>query len=239
MSIQLERTGPVAVITHDDGKANTHNPAFLAELVGALDEVESDDAARALVITGRPRFFSAGLDLKLLPTLERDELIEFTDAYLKNYGRLYAFPKPVVCGATGHAIAGGAVLLLCGDVRIGSTGRYKTGLTEVAVGIPLPPVVALLGSSALIPSAHTSTMLHGSSYGPDDALKLGFYTELADEEQVLDRARAAAARLAMLPDGAYRATKEVLRGAPMRALMARQEASRFYSTLVEAGILTE
>jgi enoyl-CoA hydratase len=35
----------------------------------------------------------------------------------------YCFPRPVIAAVTGHAIAGGLILALCADFRIGSAGR--------------------------------------------------------------------------------------------------------------------
>ena len=52
--------------------------------------------------------------------------------------RLYAAPIPVVMGCTGHALAMGAILLFCGDVRIGAEGPFKLGMNEVAIGMPVP-----------------------------------------------------------------------------------------------------
>jgi len=46
--------------------------------------------------------------------------------------RLYGFPRPVVAACTGHAIAMGALLLLCADARLGTEGDFKIGLNEVA-----------------------------------------------------------------------------------------------------------
>ena len=48
-----------------------------------------------------------------------------------------ALPCPVVCAITGHAIAGGMVLALCGDHRVAAT-EVRYGLTEVEVGVPYP-----------------------------------------------------------------------------------------------------
>ena len=68
--------GGIAQITMDDGKANAMNWGFLEEMGKSMDQAESD-GAKALVITGRPGFFSGGLDLKLLPTLPASELGDF------------------------------------------------------------------------------------------------------------------------------------------------------------------
>ena len=51
---------------------------------------------------------------------------------------LCGFKLPVIIACTGHAVAGGALLALCGDVRIGAAGDFKMGLNEVAIKMPCP-----------------------------------------------------------------------------------------------------
>jgi enoyl-CoA hydratase len=106
----------------DDGRANAIQAAWLAELNAALDTAASD-ASRAIVLTGRPGFFSGGLDLKVLPRLAPDALRETTDAFMATMRRAFLFEKPIVAASAGHAIAGGMMLMLCADVRLvtGST----------------------------------------------------------------------------------------------------------------------
>src|SRR5204863_9086655 len=123
--------GAVGVITLDDGKANAIQAQFLEGLRDALDRAEGDPEVGAVVIGGRAGMFSAGLDLKVLPALPRAEMrttcLLFGHAMLRDY----EFPKPVVAAVTGHALAGGCVLLLTCDFRLGAAGPYRIGLHEV------------------------------------------------------------------------------------------------------------
>lgn len=49
----------------DSGKANNINPEFISAFHEALDVVEKDEKACALVtISEKPKFYSTGLDLK-------------------------------------------------------------------------------------------------------------------------------------------------------------------------------
>ena len=52
--------------------------------------------------------------------------------------RLYTLPMPLVVACTGHALAGGALLVLTGDVRVAARGAFRIGLNEVQLGLPLP-----------------------------------------------------------------------------------------------------
>src|SRR3954447_25151451 len=107
---------------------------LLADLVAAVDAVAADPPA-AVVLAGRPGFFSAGADLKAVPSYGPDEQRAMVDGINRMALGVYALPCPVVGAITGHAIAGGRVLAVCTDLRVASaTGRY--GLTEVKVGVP-------------------------------------------------------------------------------------------------------
>lgn len=229
----LERRGSVAVITMDDGKVNAQNGAMMGALEAAFDEAEASDAA-AVVLTGRPTIFSAGLDLKRLPALPRDEMLAFTDRYFAFMARAFTFPKPLVCAVGGHAIAGGSVLLMTGDRRLGARGDYRLGLTEVAIGIPLPPVVVALARAGLSRRAEDEALLHGSTFDPARGAEVGYFHALVEPGDLLEVAVADAARLGNLPGRAYRQTKALLRGVPMEAALASQDSATFVGTFLDA-----
>ena len=67
--VSYEVVDGVAVITMDDGKANAVSSALQAGVNNALDRAEADGLA--VVLTGRPGFFSAGFDLKTLAKLKQ------------------------------------------------------------------------------------------------------------------------------------------------------------------------
>ena len=88
------------------------------------------------MIAGRPGFFCAGMDLKWMKTISRDELGTIGPDMARLAHRIYIFHKPVIAAVEGHAIAGGAVILLACDRSVGAAGEYKIGLNEVGIGIP-------------------------------------------------------------------------------------------------------
>ena len=71
--------GRVLRVRLDDGKANTIEARWVAELAAALDAAEQ--GAGSVLLEGRAGRFCAGLDLKVLPTLGRDALIDFVRSY--------------------------------------------------------------------------------------------------------------------------------------------------------------
>ena len=90
-----------------------------------------------MAIIGRPGKFSAGFDLSVM-TAGPDQARDLLRAGAELALRIYTFPLPVLLGATGHALAMGAILLMAADVRIGADGPFKVGLPEVEIGMPLP-----------------------------------------------------------------------------------------------------
>jgi enoyl-CoA hydratase/carnithine racemase len=105
-SPQSSREGNTLVITMDDGRANVIDDAWVTAMDAALDDSEASDV-RAVVIKGRHKFFSAGLDIRSLPSLAPLDRQAVIERYATLMVRLARFPKPVVAAVDGHAMAGG------------------------------------------------------------------------------------------------------------------------------------
>jgi enoyl-CoA hydratase len=220
-SVRYERQGAVVVLWFDDGKVNTFHDGSITELREALDRAEADPEAHAVVIIGRPGCFSAGLDLKRLPLLEREVLTRVVKEYGELMIRLFGFAKPTVGVVTGHALAGGCVMLCALDKRIGAAGPFRIGLNEVAIGIPLPLFVVEIARHVLTAKATSDALLGGRVYDPEAARTAGYLDEICSPEDAPERGIALATELAALSPTAYGTTKRNLKGgAHARALAA-------------------
>ena len=208
-AVTVETEGDVAIITLDDGKAN----ALSLELVDALDAALTDvehGPAGAVVIAGREGKFSAGFHL---PTMQSDRVMELMGKGGRLALRLFEYPKPVVFAVTGHALAMGAVLLMCADHRVGADGDYKVGLNEVRIGLPLPPFASCLARHRLAPTHVTAATGLATIYRPSDAVEVGFLDEVVPLQKVVSRAtELAAGWAAELDANAFAATRGYFRG---------------------------
>ena len=94
----------VAVITLNDGE-NRFNPPFLASFLDALDAVEEDTGAKALVVTSaHEKIFSNGIDLDWLAPLiqagKTEEAQAFFEQMMALFRRILLYPMPTIAAAT-------------------------------------------------------------------------------------------------------------------------------------------
>jgi enoyl-CoA hydratase len=169
------------------------------------------------VITGSGAFFSGGVDLKLTPTLPEAEQRGMVAGINRLFCDWYGFPRPVVAAVNGHAVAGGLILALCADRRIGARGATY-GLTEVRVGAPYPAAALGVVRAELEPRAARELVIGGELIDADRALELGALDELREPAEVLDRSLAVARELAALPTATYETVKSQLRGDSLAAM---------------------
>lgn len=199
----------LAIARMDDGKANALSDTMIDALVAAIARAEEE--ASALVLVGRPDRFCAGFDLKVMmsgPENAKALLTRGSGLLMK----LYGCKIPLVIACTGHALAGGALVLLTGDKRIGAAGAFRIGLNEVQIGLPVPVLAMELARDRLAPLELGRATLEATTYAPDDAAKVGYLDEVLAADQVLPRALAEGKRLGALSKTAYAATKARLRG---------------------------
>ncbi|HJR11070.1 MAG TPA: enoyl-CoA hydratase/isomerase family protein, partial [Rhodanobacteraceae bacterium] len=126
------------IIEHDHGirefrlarpPVNAINPALTATLKQAVERAPANGAA-ALILSGSPGLFSAGLDIPALLQLDRDAMRAFWRDFFGLCATLARSPIPVAAAVTGHSPAGGAVLAIFCDYRVMARGEFRIGLNE-------------------------------------------------------------------------------------------------------------
>lgn len=192
--VSMRDADGVAVITMDDGKAN----ALSFPMIELLEQTftAAAESARAIVLAGRPGLFCGGLDLKVMrgdDPVAVQRMITRSEDLLE---QIATTPIPVVAACTGHAIAGGTMLLLAADYRIGALDEsIKIGLTESTVGIPMPDfaqqfAVARLDRRFLLRATALAEVVT-----PARAVEWGYLDETAPAADLVERAIEVAARL--------------------------------------------
>ena len=174
---------------------NTFTDIMREELVSALDSVDSDDAVRAVIVTGAGRAFCAGADLA-----GGASSFDYADPRWRDGGgqvslRIFNCKKPVIGAINGAAVGVGVTMTLPMDLRIASTDA-RFGFVFARRGVVpeacstwfLPRVVGI--SQAL------DWVLSGRMFPASEAKASGLVHEVLAPDLLLARARALARSIA-------------------------------------------
>jgi enoyl-CoA hydratase/carnithine racemase len=166
--IELERRGSVFIVSLDRDE-NVIDPPFVARYNAVLDEVTATSGPRALVTTGSGRFFSTGLSLRYVETLDAADLQVFLSTIDHLLARLISAPFVTVAGINGHCIAAGALLALAHDYRVMRADRGFFALPSVDVGIPFTRGMTTLISRKVPPPWSDDLAISGDRFGGREA----------------------------------------------------------------------
>ena len=208
-SFQTDLNDGIAWVELCHGKANALDLEFCHALSDEFERLGKE--ARAAVITGTGRIFSAGVDLLRLSQEGEQYTREFLPALDRVLLTLFQFPRPLVAAINGHAIAGGCVLACTADYRLMADGPFKIGVPELQVGVPFPPsALEVLRFAA--PDRYVQELTSGEKiYSPHTAASHGLVHRAVPAETLRESALTEARRLAQLQTQAFALTKTMLR----------------------------
>nr|VFJ52551.1 MAG: Enoyl-CoA hydratase/carnithine racemase [Candidatus Kentron sp. DK]VFJ67171.1 MAG: Enoyl-CoA hydratase/carnithine racemase [Candidatus Kentron sp. DK] len=202
--------GPIRELRLDYPPVNALRVPLLTVLRNAIENAPRDGAS-ALVLSGAPGYFSAGLDVPY--QLEQDQRAANL-AFHEIFATMRAIGTsrlPMAAAMEGHAVGGGAMMALFCDYRVMATGEFKIGLPEVQVGLPIPPVIYNVVSRLVGARTAERLCVEGRLADPGEAERIGLVDELASGEEVRDRALAWCRRMLDLPTRAMRLTRAASR----------------------------
>ncbi|MEM7195251.1 MAG: enoyl-CoA hydratase/isomerase family protein [Pseudomonadota bacterium] len=185
--IDLQITENISTVRLSNGVTNAISPQLLQELESALSTVV--DESCGLVLAGGEKFFSIGFDLPTLVDMNRESFKQFWDQFNRVFFRIYTLPVPTISALEGHAVAGGAVLSLATDFRIGSRGKKQFGLNEIKLGIPIPYSTDLVLRQIAGDRVATQLAFSGEFVLQENAVALNLLDDVADPEETLSSAR--------------------------------------------------
>jgi enoyl-CoA hydratase/carnithine racemase len=221
--IGITRRGAVAIVQiQRERKLNALSAHIETELKRAFAD-EQVRTARAVVLTGGQRAFSAGADLSEMPNPSAAQILEYYRLTGDMHERFADLPQPTVAAISGWCLGGGFELALAADIRIAHTDA-KFGLPEVEIGIMPTSGGTLRLVRAVGPARAKELMLLRTRLSAQEALEAGCVTEVTDGD-VLERAVEVAQKLAELPPLAAAITKQ--------SINAVTEAGRDAALLIE------
>jgi Delta3-Delta2-enoyl-CoA isomerase len=188
-AVEIEMDGGVAVVRLGDGP-NAFDGEFLAALEAALDDVEADPDARAVVTIGGGKHYSNGYDLGYLGGLAGDDLGAFLNRSRGVLARVLTFPLPTAAALNGHAFGIGAMLALAHDQRVARRDRGWFCLPEIDLGMRLSPFMLALITARLGERGAHQAILTGRRYDAAGARVVGIAHAEVDEAELLTTAAA-------------------------------------------------
>ena len=200
-------------------KLNAITPEMAEELARVVTELNRDDACRVVVLTGGPKVFCAGSDIRTLDLYPTpwDYRVREND-YNRSIRRLR---KPVIAMINGYCIGGGLELAVNCDIRYAST-TAKFAAPEVRLGW-----IGAGGASQILPRligfGHTmELLLTGRTLEAEEALRIGLVEKVVAPEE--------------LESVTYKLARDIGHQAPIATQVIKQAVRMSMNTGVDAGM---
>ena len=163
--VEFTQDGALGMLTLDNPPLNLISAELIGDLLDAIGEVETAREARALLVRGNGKVFSAGADVALFAGKSADEMRPLINSFLELGRRIERMPFPTLAAVHGTCIAGAFELALFCDLIWAAEGTML-GLPETRLGIvPLAGGIERLAARAGLGRALTVTLgaqLHGA-----------------------------------------------------------------------------
>ena len=219
--IVYETADGVATITlNRPERMNAFTNTMIAEWARALEQARLDDEVRAVIVTGAGRGFCAGADLRGESGVPETARTEGTvsAASRRNWLRdgvhnvprqVALLDKPYIAAVNGAAVGAGMDMASMADMRIASE-EARFGMTYVKVGLVpgdggcyyLPRLVGVAKALELIWT--------GEIIDAQEALRIGYVSQVVPAAELLPAARALAGRIAKGPAVAVQQAKRLV-----------------------------
>ena len=220
-TIIVDVNDSIATITLNRPDAmNALNSVLLGELCTALEEADTNDKVRCIVITGSEKAFAAGADITEMSDKGFVEM--YKARFFENEtDRFHRIRKPIIAAVAGYALGGGCELAMMCDFII-AADNAKFGQPEINLG-----VIAGLGGTQRLTrfvgkSKAMDMHLTGRFMDAEEAERCGLVSRIVPAKKLLGEAKATAEKIA---------EKSLL------ATMAAKDAvNRSYETTLAEGL---
>jgi enoyl-CoA hydratase len=207
--LHFERDGDVlrVVIDRPDDPLNAVDATLHHELARLFPALQREREARAVLLTGRGRAFSAGGDFAWFPDLQKPGRLEALRLDAKQMiWDLLDVHLPIVCALNGPAVGlGASIALLCDIILMAESATIAD--PHVRVGLVAGDGGTIAWPLAVGPARAKQFLLTGDPVGATEAERIGLVNAVVSDEQLDEAAMAFARKLAAAPPLAVQHTK--------------------------------
>lgn len=214
-NITVERSGGIAQVRFDrSDNLNAMSLDIMRELTEVALSFQDDLETIAVVLTGGPKSFSAGIDLRdaklqasLVDTIERRRQTLMIGPKLCRAWE--SMEQITICAIEGHCVGGALALAISCDFRIlGRSARLK--VPELKLGLnmswqSIPRIVHLVG-----PAKTKQIILFAEEMTAEQAFDWGLAQEITEDGATLTAAIAMAEKVAAMPPTPVKMTKQAV-----------------------------
>jgi len=204
----VNKEGRVGVVQlHRPDALNALSPDLMAELVEALETFDADDEVGCIVLTGGPKVFAAGADIKRMAEASAVDML--TMDQLARWDRIRKLHKPLVAAINGYALGGGCELSMMCDIIIAGEDA-KFGQPEISIGV-IPGAGGTQRLTRAVGKAKAMELiLTGRMFSAQEALEMGLINKVVPAELTIEEAKQMAKTIAEKPAIAVRLAKEAI-----------------------------
>ncbi|MCP4135185.1 MAG: enoyl-CoA hydratase/isomerase family protein [bacterium] len=204
----------ILIATFANGKFNAITFEMLLQIREIVKKVNEDDSIKGMILTGEGKVFSSGFDLPtFLKFKDLDEVVEFFKDAEDIFMEFFMCKKPVVSAMNGATMAGGLILAMASDYRVCKNHpKIQLSMSEIKIGLGLSVVQSGIMRFGLDSNKKFREIMYfGERYSVDQALEIGLVDELAEEDQLIPRAKEIVSTWIDNPGRAFITLKQSLR----------------------------
>jgi enoyl-CoA hydratase len=224
VTVLIEREEPLAIVRlNRPEQRNALSNQLMSELVGALENLDADEAIRCIVLTGDEKAFAAGADIKELSDATHFEL--YFGGRIDKWDAIRKIRTPIVAAVSGYCLGGGCELAMACDLIVASeTAQFGQPETNLAV-LPGAGGTQRL-TRAIGKSKAMDVILAGRFLSAEEAEQAGLVARVFPQGSWLADAKAVAASIAEKSPVGVRLAKEAVNQAFETTLAAGLDAER-------------
>jgi enoyl-CoA hydratase len=189
---------------------NALNGEVMDALCSALEELDRDEAIRAIVVTGSDRAFAAGADIGEMATASPIDMLRTNR--IAQWDRVRRIGKPVIAAVAGWCLGGGCELAMAMDLIVAAESA-RFGQPEINLGVIPGAGGTQRLTRAVGKSVAMEMILTGEPIDAREAHRLGLVARVVPNELVIEDALALAAKIASKSPLALRLAKEAVNAA--------------------------
>jgi enoyl-CoA hydratase len=224
VTVLIERDEPIAVVRlNRPEQLNALSNQLMGELVGALENLDDDDAIRCIVLAGNEKAFAAGADINELSDATHLDL--YFGGRIDRWDAIRKIRTPIVAAVSGYCLGGGCELAMACDLIVASeTAQF--GQPETNLGV-LPGAGGTQRlTRAIGKSKAMDVILTGRFLSAEEAERAGLVARVVAKEAWLDEAKGVAQTIAAKSPVGIRLAKEAVNLAFETTLAAGLDVER-------------